>query len=61
MCKQCADEHLIPIDTKDILKMLELHRQTTDVLYDMVGLIYEKQRNWEEEYKKPPVKMEVKR
>ncbi len=61
MCKQCKDEHLVPINTKDILKMLELHQETTSALHNIVSLMYEKQRDWEEEYKKPPLKMTVKR
>lgn len=61
MCKQCKDEHLIPIDTRQIIKMLEAQRQTNDALYQIITLMYEKQRDWEEEYKKPPIKMEIKR
>jgi hypothetical protein len=55
------DEHLIPIDTRAILKMLEAQRQTNDALYDIVSLMYEKQRNRDEEYEKKPVKLTVNR
>ena len=61
MCKQCKDEHLIPIDTRKVIEMIELQQQMCAVLHDVMTLMYDKQRNWDEEYKKPPVKMTVKR
>ena len=61
MCKQCKDEHLIPIDTRKVLEMIELQKQQCDILHDVMTLMYEKQRDWQQEYEKPAVRMEVKR
>ena len=59
MCKKCIDEYLIPIDTKHVLKLLEIQSQQTDAMYELVQLIYEKQRDWDEEYKKPKPKLTI--
>jgi len=52
------DEHLIPIDTRTILRLLDAQRKTHDALYDLVTLMNESRKGAPP---KPVAKMTVKR